>query len=463
MQLRARSVALLAVVAASSVSPAAGQPAPNPWVGLKVVTRPGASLHEGNVVVDDGKVQRAYTVGKTNGPWLWVESGPVAGWVRYDQVLTLDQAPGYLAGLGRTSQAAWAYGVRGLDRLEKNEPDTAIGDLDEALRLDPGQAWLWGSRGAALAAKGSYDSAVADLDQAIKLDPKDAKHFADRGGVWSRRGDFDKALADLDEAVRLDPNSAVAYCGRGVVGVHRREYDRAVADLGEAIRLYPTHARAYAYRGYARHRLGDLDGAVADYGEAVRLEPKRSWNYCCRGLARLSKGECDQAVADFDEAMRLAPEQAWPYYHRGRAWLGKGDYVKAVSDLDEAIRLDPSDAGAFNSLAWLLATCPDEGCRDAQVAVGAATRACELSGWKNAFHLGTLAAAYAEAGEFEKAIDFQLRANKLYDDGDEWEQGQQRLSLYDRMRPYRDEGRTGTTSVTQDSPELPTDRRALAR
>jgi hypothetical protein len=68
-----------------------------------------------------------------------------------------------------------------------------------------------------------------------------------------------------------------------------------------------------------------------------------------------------------------------------------------------------------------------------------ATRACELTGWKTADWIDTLAAAYAEAGDFDKAVEFQRKALSFPDfqkaDG---KGGRERLDLYERKMPYRD-------------------------
>jgi len=100
--------------------------------------------------------------------------------------------------------------------------------------------------------------------------------------------------------------------------------------------------------------------------------------------------------------------------------------------------LDPKYADAYNSAAWLLATCPAAEHRDGKKAVVSATRACELSEWKEAYNLDTLAAAYAEVGNFDKAVEWQEKANKLYTDADEWKKGEDRLKLYKDKKPYRE-------------------------
>ena len=115
------------------------------------------------------------------------------------------------------------------------------------------------------------------------------------------------------------------------------------------------------------------------------------------------------------------------YGDRGRAWYMQGAYDEALADLDKAIRLD-AGVSRFHSLrAWIQATCPVERLRNGPAAVTSARRACELTEWKRPNPLGTLAAAYAEAGDFERAVEFQQKANELYSDGDDLRGGRARL------------------------------------
>jgi len=111
-------------------------------------------------------------------------------------------------------------------------------------------------------------------------------------------------------------------------------------------------------------------------------------------------------------------------------------YEKALVDFTEAIRLDPTDPVAYNSRAVLRASCPDEKYRDGQKAIVDATKACELTEWKDAETLDTLAAAYAEAGEFSKAIEYCQKAIELADDETKPEL-EARLKLYQDEKPFR--------------------------
>ena len=172
--------------------------------------------------------------------------------------------------------------------------------------------------------------------------------------------------------------------------------------------------------------------------------------YTDRGRAWYDEQEYDKAIADYDEAIRLNPKYAWAYNNRGLARAAKGEYDKALADYDEAIRLDPEYAWAYNNRAWLWATCPDDRYRDGKRAVESATRACKLTEWKEAFPLSTLAAAYAESGDFDAAIKCQDKAQAMYLDDKDREKGLARLELYKAHRPYQGVSSNGT--VMDQSP-----------
>jgi tetratricopeptide (TPR) repeat protein len=133
------------------------------------------------------------------------------------------------------------------------------------------------------------------------------------------------------------------------------------------------------------------------------------------------------------------PTDADGYVARGNDFADRGEYEKAIADYQEAIRLAPTEDEAYTALAWLLATCPEDRVRDGKKAVELATKGCELSGWKDADALSTLAAAHAECGEFEEAVKWQKKALKIgFDREEETEDAREQLRLYQERKPYRE-------------------------
>jgi tetratricopeptide (TPR) repeat protein len=248
---------------------------------------------------------------------------------------------------------------------------------------------------------------------------------------------IDEAIDFYTQELLKNPSNVKAWKCRGRIWVEKREYGTAISDFGTAIQLNPKYAAAYFDRGIARGHHGDCDGAVADLTEVIRLEPSDAHAYHMRAHVWLVAKQFEKAIVDFTGAMRLDSKYADAYYGRGMAWHRLHHYEKAVTDYTEAIRLEPTFAKAHDALAWLRATCPDGHYRDGRRAVEDATRACELNGWKAGHSMRTLAAAYAEAGDFEKAIQWHEKGREPWPSGKTWTEWTERNRLYKEKKPYR--------------------------
>jgi tetratricopeptide (TPR) repeat protein len=219
----------------------------------------------------------------------------------------------------------------------------------------------------------------------------------------------------------------------------RGDPEKDLAKYTALIRLDPKNAGHYLNRGHVWNRKGDNEKAIADYSEAIRLEPENPAAYSYRGGEWNDLGVHEKAIADFNDAIRLDPKEATAYRIRGFLWKDKGDYEKALSDFGDGIRLAPNDPAALSSLGWFLATCPNEKYRSGERAMELATKACELSDWKAGYHLSVLAAACAENGEFEKAVDWQQKAQNLFSEPRHKRGCETVLELYKSGKPYRDQ------------------------
>ena len=108
------------------------------------------------------------------------------------------------------------------------------------------------------------------------------------------------------------------------------------------------------------------------------------------------------------------------------------DWKKALSFYDD-------DNTIHNLIAWILATSADPKVRDGKRAIDLAIGSCETTEWEDAEKIETLAAAYAEAGDFERAVEFENKAITLMTpDSDSIEDSYARLKLYEAHQPYRE-------------------------
>jgi tetratricopeptide (TPR) repeat protein len=368
---------------------------------------------------------------------------------------------------------AYAFQNLAFSENAKGRHDEAIRDYTQALRLDPLLAFAHSARGALYDDKGERDKAFNDYSEAIRLDPNDNRALFRRGYIDLERKDWDKAIADFSEAIRTSPSSETSFFERGVAYSHTNDLDRALASFESAIRLWPSYATAYVQRGYIYKRKHELEKALADFTEAIRINPKYELAYRARafafsenkrwpeaiadfsktleinpkdnvafegrGYAHSEAGDQDHAIADFTEMIRIK-KSTNAYRCRAGAYSRKGDYAHALVDLREATKAAPDESTAFTNLAWFLATCADPFFRDGKEAVVDATKACELSHWKNGYAIDTLAAASAEAGDFVRAMAYEHQAFTCENvkKADSIEMGK-RLALYQNHKPFHKE------------------------
>ena len=190
--------------------------------------------------------------------------------------------------------------------------------------------------------------------------------------------------------------------------------------------------------GAALSSLGKFEAAEAHFADALRLNPNFGDAYNNFGVALARQGKFDAAGSCFVEALRYNPNSCQVHNNLGVILVGQGKPAVAAVHYAQALRLDPDYGEANNNLAVILATCPEAKYRDGAKAVELATRACELTKWKDSRFLGTLAAAYAEAGDFEAAVTWQTKAIGFLTDEQQKDHHRSRLALYRAREPYRE-------------------------
>ena len=156
--------------------------------------------------------------------------------------------------------------------------------------------------------------------------------------------------------------------------------------------------------GSALIEHGKIEEAGQHFAEAYRISPESIPALVDLALALDSQGRFDEAVDMCREALKLQPRNFKIHYILANTLSQEGDFAGASAEYQATLQLDPTHSLAMNDLAWLLATAPDARFRNGAEAVRRAEQACRLTDYKLPLFVGTLAAAYAEAGRFDDAV-----------------------------------------------------------
>jgi tetratricopeptide (TPR) repeat protein len=197
---------------------------------------------------------------------------------------------------------------------------------------------------------------------------------------------------------------------------------------------------------------GDYVNARKYYDAAVEADPGAYLIVYLRARYFRETKQWQLALRDLNTSLQLKPTFTEAYLMRAAIHDRLGNYREALIHYDALVKRFPRDSGLRDCRASLLATCPDGSVRNAQVAISDATAACKSSNWGAPAFIDTLAAAYAEAGDFDSAIQFeekaiaQARKVKSYAEGME-----RRLALYQQHKPYRE--KPGTAARTSAKSE----------
>ncbi len=205
---------------------------------------------------------------------------------------------------------------------------------------------------------------------------------------------------------------------------------KAAAHFTALLDANPQDAAAWAARGKLRFVSGDKSQAIADFDRAIELSPTAE-ALTLRGFAWKRSGDPQKAMADLNRAIELDPTFALAWRVRGATWAAEGDYVKAKAHYTESIRLDPDNPESLHHRAVLLSCCMIDEIRDGKQALADATKACEVTEWKDSLFLAGLAFAYAELGDFDNAVKWQTKVVEMGGFGED------RLVLFKQKKPSR--------------------------
>lgn len=373
--------------------------------------------------------------------------------------------------------------------LRESEEDR-LADLSAAVEADPTYAAAWQTRAQFLVQQGKVDEAVGDSEKLLASEGTEVAVHQAMAEALNNLKRHELALQHLEKAIELAPEQALNYRLRAAVYQDLEKPDEALADLNKALELQPLSANALLDRARMNYVLNNLREARADIESVLAqtpntVTPNTLQAILVRSMISAAERRYGEAIKDLQVVLRVNPDNVelrlqlasiyvaderpskaikllttvieddaenWQALRtRGDALLSVGKHAEAIEDYNAALELQPEDDGILNNLAWVLATSPKDGVRDGTRAVSLATRACEVTNYEKPHILSTLAAGYAESGDFDNAIKWSTEAVEKgkTDLKDQLEQLQQELESYKQNKPWRE------LQEVKDKPDAP--------
>jgi protein O-mannosyl-transferase len=228
-----------------------------------------------------------------------------------------------------------------------------------------------------------------------------------------RNADYESAESIWRDTVEKMPNNERAEVNYGVMLNKRGCHDEAIAHFKMAIAIKPNSAGAYNNLGVALKDIGRLDDAIASYRKVLDIDPNDASVCNNLGVALCNQGQIDEAISFFNQALTIHPQ-----YDDARKNLNivialREHILQDLAERYKRLQMEPNNVNLLNEVAWLRATSIQDYARDGVEAVALARRAVKLSDERMPAMLDTLAAAYAEAGRFDEAVQTAQKALDL--------------------------------------------------
>ncbi len=251
----------------------------------------------------------------------------------------------------------------------------------------------------------TYENKLTLFQHALKYRPASYIAHYNVAAELEKLGQIEQAVEHYKKVVRIKPDHGDTNFQLGSLLSRLGRLEEAQKYLSIDIKLRPGNVNSFINLGNALLRQRKTEQAIECYQYALKLEPENSLAHNNLGFCFAKQNEHETAVAHFRKALDSNPDSLEAHVNIARSLSQMNRKKQAARHYRETLRLDPDHIEALNNLAWIAATSENASLRNVPEAIRLAEKSCGLTGYRNISCLDTLAAAYAAAGNFQKAAD----------------------------------------------------------
>ncbi len=249
---------------------------------------------------------------------------------------------------------AYAHNNYGNILAQSGQPENALIQYEDAIRLDPSYAEPQYNAGNALMQFGRLPEAIAHYEQALRLNPAMPDAQTALGNAFADSGRGAEAIAHYTQALRLDPNFVDAHDQLGIALAKAGQPTEAITQFQQALHINPARPDIQNNLGNVLRITGRTTEAMAHYDEALRIDPNFAQAHLNLGNALRDSDRLPEAIVQYEQALRIDPNQPEAHNNLGTVLLVTGHPREAIAHFQSALRLDPNLAQVHLNLAMAL-------------------------------------------------------------------------------------------------------------
>lgn len=205
---------------------------------------------------------------------------------------------------------------------------------------------------------GRNPEAIGELLQAVRLDPADANIRLALAEAYRRSGRVVETEQHLQAALAIDPAFQAAHLNLSGLYIQLERYEDAIVHAQHLVDdpTFPSPWQALTNLGWAEYKLGRLDAAAQHLRLAIDYRDSYWPARLNLGILAADRGDRDQAVEHFERVLTEEPgvmAEAEARYRLAELYVSMGDKRRAIAQLNKASDLRPSGPWSKRSAEYL--------------------------------------------------------------------------------------------------------------